>query len=190
MKKKEIIALVPIVVIIALVSIGITLLLVHCGNLAVMDAARSVNAIGIVIAVWAGGYFTLYKLNVFRDFKPRINITLDIKHRFIDIDTLHISVIATLYNSSRVHVQPNVIKMRPEIVVPGKSKDPTPLETPWEGRLVIEPGESHVEVFAFCVNADVRTVKITVIVEHSEGDGLKWDAINFYDITNLPKGEV
>ena len=168
---------------------GITSLLVCVSDLKITEAASSVQAIGIVLAVWAGGLFALYKLNVFRDFKPKLNITLDIADRLYDACNLHISVVANLHNSSRVHVEPAKIRFSWHHVVPAIDAVPAPVEYNWRGRgLVIEPGESHIEVHSFCVNSDVKTVKIHVLVQSAEDDGLKWDTITFYDIATVSSG--
>ena len=64
------------------------------------------------------------------------------------------------------------------------------MKTDWgcSGKLVIEPGESHIEAHAFSVDYTVRAVKVSVVVENAGSNGLKWDAIRFYDIENPTKG--
>ena len=181
-------AVVAIAGLIALAAI--TALLVYVFDLAILDATRSVQAIGIVLAVWVGGLFTLYKLNVFRDFKSKLNIELEIQDRRFSNGELHISVVANIRNTSRVHVKPDLVEFCLSHVVPATFSDPSPGKYDWsEKNIVIEPGESHVEIYAFCVNSDVRTVKIHVIVTSGSKDPLKWDTIKFYDITTIPEGE-
>ena len=181
-------AVVAIAGLIALAAI--TALLVYFFDLAILDAASSVQAIGIVLAVWVGGLFTLYKLNVFRDFKSKLNIELEIQDRRFSNGELHISVVANIRNTSRVHVKPDLVEFCLNHVVPATFADPSPGKYDWsEKNIVIEPGESHVEVYAFCVNSDVRTVKIHVIVTSGSKESLKWDTIKFYDITTIPEGE-
>ena len=169
---------------------GITSLLVGFSDQKITEAASSVQAIGIVVAVWVGGWFTLFKLNVFRNFRPQLNISLDILDRVFDSSSIHISVVANLRNTSRVHVEPNEIKFLLSHVVPATHSDPSPGIYDWSGKeLVIEPGETHIEVHSFCVDFDVRTVKVHVVAKSGSKDGLKWDTIKFYDITTKPEGE-
>ena len=103
-----------------------TVLLIEWANITIIDATRSIHAIGLTFAVLAGGLFAIFKLNIFRTLRPRLNISLDITHRFTDAGRLHIGVVSTLVNSSRIQVNPKVILTHLEILVPGNSKTPSP----------------------------------------------------------------
>ena len=69
------------------------------------DAAKTLQALGTLAAILAGGVFALYKLQVFRDFQPHLTITHEISHRRIGESYVHLDVAATLHNSSKTHVE-------------------------------------------------------------------------------------
>ncbi len=105
MSKSSVLRLLTLAVLVTTILVGIT-----CGVSALSDdgfgdAAKTVQALGTLAAIIAGGVFALYKLQVFRDFQPHLTITHEISHRPIGESYVHLDVIATLRNSSRTHVE-------------------------------------------------------------------------------------
>ena len=101
MSKSSVLRLLTLAVLVTTILVGIT-----CGVSALSDdgfgdAAKTVQALGTLAAIIAGGVFALYKLQVFRDFQPHLTITHEISHRPIGESYVHLDVIATLRNRSR-----------------------------------------------------------------------------------------
>ena len=74
-------------------------------NAKVIDSARSIHAIGILVAICIGGVFAYKRLQVFRTFEPHLTISHRVSHRYTGDSYVHIDVTATLYNSSKVQVE-------------------------------------------------------------------------------------
>ena len=74
-------------------------------NAKVIDSARSIHAIGILVAICIGGVFAYQRLQVFRTFEPHLTISHRVSHRYTGDSYVHIDVTATLYNSSKVQVE-------------------------------------------------------------------------------------
>ena len=58
-----------------------------------------------IVAIVVGGAFAIFKFQLFRDFEPHLSISQDVSHRFIGDEYVHIAVISTLNNNSRVRVE-------------------------------------------------------------------------------------
>ncbi len=70
------------------------------------DSARTVQALGTITAIFAGGIFAYYKLQIFRDFAPHMAISHEVKHRLVGESYVHIAaIVATLHNNSRVKLE-------------------------------------------------------------------------------------
>lgn len=65
------------------------------------DKLTSVHLIISGFAILAAGIFALFRLEVFRSFKPPLTISHEVTHRQIGNSYIHIAVSATLKNSSR-----------------------------------------------------------------------------------------
>ena len=74
-------------------------------NAKVIDSARSIHAIGILVAICIGGVFAYQRLQIFRTFEPHLTISHRVSHRYTGDSYAHIDVTATLYNSSKVQVE-------------------------------------------------------------------------------------
>ena len=178
-----------------------------------MDAARGKDLAGIlqavvtVVAIAGGGIFAYYKLQIFRVFAPHLTISQEVSHRYIGDRYVHISVTATLHNSSKVKIElrkgffllqqispmpdEEVDSLHAEVFKEEKYEHiqwPTIEETDREfgpGDLIVEPGESHPEPFEFILPRHYESVMIYTyfynpISSHPEG----WAASKVYDITD------
>lgn len=82
------------------------------------DVSAVLQSFITALAVAAGGYFALFKLQVFRNLQPHLTIEHEISHRIISDSYAHISVTAVLRNSSRVKVELREGFFRLQQVVP------------------------------------------------------------------------
>lgn len=212
----------------ALIVIGVVVLLagaVLALNFWLTDASRSAtdptdisrvrDVVGIVQAfVWAflivaGGIFAYRKLQLFRDFEPHLTITQAVTHRPVGTQYVHIGVIVTLHNSSKVKVEVRDFFFRMHQISPlsdegvvnlyvnaFRSEDHSDIDWPvmenvskglGRKELVIEPGEYHHEPFEFIVSEEVESVLIYSYFynlkysQHSQS-AQGWAATTFYDI--------
>ena len=76
-----------------------------------IDTSRANDVTGIMqaadtdVAFAAGSVFAFYKLRIFRDFEPHLNVSNSISHRRVATKYANVAVIVTLHNSSRVEVE-------------------------------------------------------------------------------------
>ena len=105
MNKKSVTAAAVVAAIVAAALIGITWGVSAWSGVGFGDAAKTVQALGTLAAILAGGAFALYKLQVLRDFQPHLTITHEISHRRIGDSYVHLDVAATLRNSSKTNVE-------------------------------------------------------------------------------------
>jgi len=151
-------------------------------NAKVIDSARSIHAIGILVAICVGGVFAYQRLQVFRTFEPHPTISHKVSHRYIGDSYVHIDVTATLHNSSKVQVELHegfllLQKISPvsdreiedlyaQVFIDEEYEDiqwPVLYEVPrnWDKNvLVIEPDEAHQEMCEFIISTDTESVMI------------------------------
>ena len=181
-----------------------------------IDVATPIrNAVGIaqglatVAAVVLGGVFAYRNGLLFRDFEPHLTITQAVTHRPVGTQYVHIGVIATLHNSSKVKTEVRDFFFRMHQISPlhdddvvdlyvnaFRSEDHSDIDWPvmenvskrlGQNELVIEPGEYHHEPFEFIVSQEVETVLIYSYFynlkysEHSQS-AQGWAATTFYDM--------
>ncbi len=178
----------------------------------VKDLAGIVQASVTALAIAAGGVFAGVKLQVFRDFQPHLTIYHEISHRPVGDSYVHITVTATLRNSSRVMVEVREGFSRLQQILPISDEDieslyyqafvhgeedsiqwPTLEVVPraWDkGVLLVEPGEAHQVPFEFIVSVDVRSVIVYTYFDNqrflrSSSRPSGWDATTFYDLVNF-----
>ena len=155
------------------------------------DAAGIVQAVFTALAVVIGLVIAVVKLELFREFQPHLTISHEVSHRSIGDSYIHIAVVATLYNSSKVKVELGEASFLLQQISPvsddevefvysqafleGEYKDfgwPT-LENVrfnWDGGgLIVEPGETMQDTFQFIVSEDVESVVIHMFFYSSEG---------------------
>ena len=209
MSKSSVLRLLTLAVLVTTILVGVT-----CGVSALSDdgfgdAAKTVQALGTLAAIIAGGVFALYKLQVFRDFQPHLTITHEISHRPIGESYVHLDVIATLRNSSRTHVEVREALYVLQLISPTSDEDIDLLyaeafgrenleNVQWpileegssiwaEGDFIVEPGETHQETIEFIAKSDVKSVLIYTYFhnfKHSDGSlsAEGWYANTVYDI--------
>ncbi len=182
------------------------------------DISRIRDVVGIVQAfVWAfliiaGGIFAYRKLQLFRDFEPHLTVTHSVTHRLIGTQYMHISVTATLHNSSKVKVEiregffqlmqiapiddDDVEQLYSQVFHSNDSVDILDIQWPLldmlprassTNALVIEPGETHLELGEFIVSNEVKTILLYSYFYNSKSfEGSQsapgWTATTVYDI--------
>ena len=183
------------------------------------EIGRVRDVIGIVQGfVWAflimaGGVFAYRKLQLFRDFEPHLTVTQSVASRAVGTQYVHISVITTLHNSSKVKVEIRTGFFRIHQIQPMRDEDVVHLynkafnpdassDIAWPvleeihrrlgpNELVVEPGESHHEPCEFIVTKDVATILVYSYFHnqsHSEisRSAQGWTATTFHDVV-LPE---
>lgn len=178
------------------------------------DVSAVLQSFITALAIAAGGYFALFKLQVFRNLQPHLTISHEITHRVVSDSYVHISVTAVLRNSSRVKVELREGFFRLQKIAPTTDEEVADLyaevfrdesmkNLQWEildeinrdwdsGELIVEPGESHPETYEFIVSKEVRSVLVYTYfynTAHSEGAGVAqgWHVTTVYDINNCER---
>ena len=177
------------------------------------NIASIIQSFVTAIAILAGGYYAQARLHVFRTFRPHLTIDQDVTHRQVSEDHIHIAVTSTLRNGSQVHVGlrkafaviAGLSRIGPKEVVHLYSirtagSGPPRIRWPeierqdatWdEGEFVIEPGESHSELFEFVIDRQVYESVFVYAYFHNpkyrDGDGSAkgWAAGTVYDIMGV-----
>ena len=186
---------------------------------AAADIGRIKDVVGIVqlfaaaVIIVAGGIFAYRKLQWFRDFEPHLTVTQAVASRPVGTQYVHISVITTLRNSSKVKVEIREGFFRIQQIQPMSDEDVVHLynqsfnsgafsSIDWPvldeihrelgpNELVVEPGESHHEPCEFIVTKDVATILVYSYFynqSHSENSrsAQGWTATTFHDVV-LPE---
>lgn len=171
------------------------------------DLAEIIQLFVVASAVVIGGFFALYKLQIFRDFEPHLTVSHEISHRFIGDRFIHIEVTATLHNSSKVMIDvqkglfrlqqiaptsdEEVRKLYSQVFIDEKHKYlqwPTleEVDRNWDAnQLIVEPGESHQETYEFVVSTDVTSVMVYTYFYNSrfpKSPSEGWGAATVHDM--------
>ena len=153
------------------------------------DWVGGIQSIVTIIAIAAGGYLAWRNLHIFRTREPHVTISHEISHRPIGVQYIHIAVIATLRNSSRVNVEFHDGSFTLQQVAPSSDEEIEELyadvfaegqETylQWrtledvrriwgEDALAVEPGESETETYEFILARHIESVAITTFFYNS-----------------------
>lgn len=209
MSKSSVIRLLALATVVAVILVGLTWGTAELTGKGFSDAAKTVQALGTLAAIIAGGVFALYKLQVFRDFQPHLTITHEISHRHIGDSYVHLDVAVTLRNSSKTHVEVRRAYYVLQRISPVSDEEIESLydgafevedspglqwatlevaDRDWQqAELLVEPGESHPETIEFIINSDIDSVLIYTYFynsEHSKGSHSAegWHATTVYDI--------
>ena len=202
-------------VVIPLIIIGT----LYIGVLALSETSRtemlpgrltSVHLLISSFAILAAGIFALFRLEVFRSFKPHLTISNEVTHRHVGDNYIHIAVSATLQNSSKVEIAIRkgfflwqLIKPVPDeeieshydrVFVHGDADDiewqmGDSIERSWsKNELIIEPGETYQEVGEFILPKDVESIAVYTYFYNAKfsrnsENAQGWGATTFYDIT-------
>lgn len=170
------------------------------------DLAGSAQSLVTALAIILGGGFAAVKLELFRDFAPHLTIAHEVSHRRVGDSYVHIAVKATLRNSSRVkvdfregmvlvqQVSPILDEEVAQLFAQWAEKD-SPSNFQWqtlydnrlvwdENALIVEPGESHHELYQFIVAAEVETVIVYTYYYNSRPAAAAegWGLATVYDM--------
>ena len=175
----------------------------------IREVVGIVQGVAAALLIVVGGVFAYRKLQLFRDFEPHLTITQSVASRAVGTQYAHISVIATLRNSSKVKVeirkwffcirqiQPmddaDVENLYKRSFNPDDFQDiDWPLLDEVQRRigpneLVVEPGESHHEPCEFIISKEAKSVLVYSYFynqAHSENShsAQGWTATTFHDI--------
>lgn len=169
------------------------------------DWADTALAVVTILAILVGGLFAAAKLEIFRDFEPHLRFTHTINHRRLGESYIHIDVVVSMLNSSKVKVDlhegfwtlQQISPITDNEVEQFFSRDPVEELTvyPWpvlnEGGwqwsqvgLVIEPGETHQELLEFIVPDDTATLLIytSCYLPADSREESVWDLATVFDI--------
>ena len=176
--------------------------------------ANIVQSTVTALAIIFGGIFALFMLQAFRDFDPHLTVSHRVSHRLIGNSYMHVEVVATLHNSSRVKVDIRKGLFLLQKLSPISDTEVEALyvrafegaeyeEVQWptlfkisrdwsKGELIIEPGESHPEILEFIVAKDVKSVMIYTYFHSptfSEGGQMAqgWVATTVYDMPDIDR---
>ena len=69
------------------------------------DLVEIIQLFVVASAIVIGGFFALYKLQIFRDFEPYLTVSQEVSHRFVGDNYIHVETTATLHNSSKVKIE-------------------------------------------------------------------------------------
>lgn len=198
-----------------LVGIGCGLALAYVLISSISDNTNKIKTIlGIIqssitiIAIVITGIFAALRFQVFREFVPHLSISHEISHRRIGDSYIHIGVIVTLHNRSKVAMKIRkgeylLQQIKPITDIEIESLDVQRPDTKndyiewpvldeqeriWDGQgLTIDPGEFHQAVFESVIPLNIETVLVYSYFNNpdyypnsklSEG----WSATSFYDI--------
>ena len=178
------------------------------------DLAEIILAFITVIAIAAGAYFAHNRFQIFRTFQPHLTISHRVFHRRLSESYIHIDATALLHNSSRVQIELRKGLIRLQGVSPVSDeeaesayamtfvdRDYNNLQWPvlerldrfWDrSELVVEPGESHAEIFEFIIRASAyRSVLVYTYFynprcRQNDGSAEGWAATTVYDILEPP----
>ena len=205
----QIALLVSLIILFVLTLLGIMWALTEWGNATWMTAAAIVQSVGTVTAIFAGGVFAFYRLNLLRTFQPHLNIEHEVSHRPVGNRYIHIAVTANLRNTSRVaipllfgttilqQVSPNSDQTVEDLYRRGRvDRELDHFYWPFleqvdqnydTGSVVIEPGGVHPHTVEFLIDAAVRSIVIYTFCGNSRagadlGRSKGWSATTVYDI--------
>ena len=175
----------------------------------IKDIFGTIQSAVTVTAIVIGGMLAYFKLQVFRDFEPHVDVANDIRHRLMNDTYVHIDVRATLHNTSRVKIEfrrarfsiqqvlPNsnddIVQKHDEVFIERSKRDMqwpvlNVIDHTWDpGRLLVEPGEKHSESQEFIVPMEeAETVRIDTFFFDPRfsdpSDEFGWRATTFCDI--------
>lgn len=173
------------------------------------DAAGMVQVFVTGLVVVAGGIFAYRKLQLFRDFEPRLTVTQTVSSRRVGTQYAHIAITTTLHNSSNVRVEVQECLFQVHQVQPLSDDDIEHyyVEAFREGgsayiewpiideavrrmeanEIVIEPGAYHHEPCEFIISRDVTTALVysyfyNTAYSESGLSAQGWSATTVHDI--------
>ena len=156
---------------------------------------------------------------MFRDFAPHLAISHEVTHRLVGESYVHIAVVATLRNSSRVKLELRKGFFQVLSISPVSDEEIEALyykafvktifdDIDWpllyeirpkwdKGGLIVEPRESLQETYEFIIKRDVKSILIYTYFYNPHPSTPKgWGATTVYDIVTAtdvassPPGEI
>ena len=173
----------------------------------IADWSSIVQAVIALIALVVAGGFAIFKFRIFRPFEPHLSLSQEVSHRFTDGDYVHLAVTVMLNNNSKVRVTLNEAFVRFQQVRPIISSELESLyaqaftsgeyadiqwrvidefQRTWpKNTLIIEPGETHQEVYEFIVASSLKTILVYTFFynsKRSSNSAEGWAATTIHDI--------
>ena len=171
------------------------------------DLVEIIQLFVVASAIVIGGFFALYKLQIFRDFEPHLTVTQEVSHRFVGDKYIHVETTATLHNSSKVKIEIRKGLLRLQQIAPTSDEEiskiyfqtfvdreqdylqwPTleEVDRDWDtNELIVEPGESHHETYEFIASKDATSVMVYTYFYNSrfpKSPSEGWGAATVHDI--------
>ena len=171
------------------------------------DLVEIIQLFVVASAIVIGGFFAIYKLQIFRDFEPHLTVSQEVSHRFVGDKYIHVETTATLHNSSRVKIEVREGLFRLQRIAPTSDEEIRELNskvfvdqeykhlqwpTLWEvdhnwdvNGLIVEPGESHRETYEFIVSKDVTSIMVYAYFYNSrfpQSPAEGWGATTVHDM--------
>ena len=171
------------------------------------DLVEIIQLFIVASAIVTGGFFALYKLQIFRDFEPHLTVSQEVSHRYVGDSYVHVETTATLHNSSRVKIEireglfrlqqiaptsdEEVVELYAQVFMDEESKHlqwPTleEVDRNWAANeLIVEPGESHQETYEFIVSKDATSIMVYAYFHNSrfpKSPAEGWGATTVHDI--------
>ena len=173
----------------------------------IIDVVSIIESVVTIAAIVVAGIFAIFKFRLFRAFQPHLSISQEVAHRFTDNEYVHLAVTVTLNNNSRVRVELNKAHHVVQQVLPVTAEELEDLyaevfvhgtveniqwpvldefKRTWsEGTFVVEPGESHKEVYEFIIGPNIKTILVYTYFynsRHSPGSAEGWSSTTIHDI--------
>ena len=200
-----VIVILAVLTILVSAAFGLNLLLDETES--AKDLVEIIQLIIVASGIVIGGYFALYKLQVFRDFEPHLTVSQEVSHRYVGDSYVHVETTATLHNSSRVKIEireglfrlqqiapvsdEEIMELYAQVFIDEESKHlqwPTleEVDRNWAANeLIVEPGESHQETYEFIVSRDASSIMVYAYFHNSrfpKSPAEGWGATTVHDI--------
>lgn len=151
--------------------------------------------VGAVVA----GALAIWKTRLFRETEPYLEVTQNVTHRSISDKLIHVHVIATIHNPSKVKIEPKSgdctlqgIQWMEDSTAEEHSQYEEIMENisaskDWNGTGYLEPGESHRTFFDFIIPNYYTVIRSYVSIANprsKRGHGSAWNNVAIIDIAN------
>ena len=169
---------------------------------------ENAERLSIILAIWVGALFAIFKLKIFKDLKPRLTISQEVSHRFIGDNYVHVGVMSTLHNPSKVRVEIRRALFQVQRIAPASDAEVEQLRQQvferqekdniqwppcdeltltWQkNQTIVDPGESLQITSEFIISSTVQSVLVFTYIYNSrntKGSQVEgWPVTTFYDI--------
>ena len=190
--------------------IVVVVLLVWLLDVSHTKALNMVQTALTILAIVSGGAFALYKLEMFREFRPHLTVSQIVSHRKIGYTYVHISIHVSLVNTSKVKIEIRNATFWLQQIAPFADQEVERFYTDFRSKpdhqkdiqfptlvkfnrewdddeLVIEPGESGSQSYEFIVKDHFDAVSVTAFFnDQTTGEDpakqTGWTAVSVYNI--------